>query len=242
MSRDILLWRGCVYRKQLGDELKSMVRILQRIDSDFTVVEETCCGYPLHLIGYVDALKETAERNVKEIGDFHLIITPCPACLRCFSEIYKNMGFEMPRTIHLSGFLAEKVDEGRLRPEMLNRLDMKVLYHDPCELGRGIGVYDEPRRLLGMMPGISLYEPRFSRETSACCGGGGLLPALSPSIASMVAVRKLFQEDNIPRDLRAVVTACPQCLINLRRGVEMWGERDVRVLDIAQLIENALGG
>jgi Fe-S oxidoreductase len=58
----------------------------------------------------------------------------------------------------------------------------------------------------------------------------------------MVAVRKLFQEDNIPRDLRAVVTACPQCLINLRRGVEMWGERDVRVLDIAQLIENALGG
>ncbi|MFB0543650.1 MAG: (Fe-S)-binding protein [Candidatus Bathyarchaeia archaeon] len=249
MSRqdEILFWRGCTYRNQLPEELRSIEEVLHKLKIPFKTLEEECCGYPLFLSGYLKGIEELATEVSKAMGSFKLIVTACPACLKAFEEFYRErLHIELPRVLHLTQFLVEKEEEGVLTKDRLKPVNMKVMYHDPCELGRDRNVYEEPRRLLGLVPGLRLFEQRFTREASACCGGGGLLPAFSPTLASMAAARKLTQEDRVPEDLDAVVTTCPQCILNMRRGLEMWVEEEslegLKVLGLAQILDKALGG
>ncbi len=242
---EILLWRGCIYREKLPDELRSIERVLHKLDVAFDTIEEGCCGYPLFLSGYHGELRDLAVERAEEIAGFRLLITACPACLRAFKEVYgKYLGLRLPKVLHITQFLVEKVEEGVLTRNRLKPLNLKVMYHDPCELGRGMGIYEEPRRLLSLVPNLRLFEQRFTREASACCGGGGLLPAFFPSLAVMAAARKLTREDQVPEDLDAIVTTCPQCILNMRRGLEMWVEgdlEDLQVLSLTQILDMSLG-
>jgi Fe-S oxidoreductase len=240
---EILLWRGCTYRNQLPEELKSIENVLRKLGIRFETIEEKCCGYPLFLAGYLREADDLAVENAKMLEPFELVVTSCPACLRSFKEIYQDrLHLVLPHVLHLSQFL---VNKGIMTNNQLKPVDMKVMYHDPCELGRELGIYEEPRKLLSLVPGIRLFEQRFTREASACCGGGGLLPAFSPSLATMAAARKLTQEDKVPGDLDAVVTTCPQCISNMRKGLNMWVEEDslkhLQILDLAQILDKALG-
>ena len=240
---EILLWRGCTYRNQLPEELRSIENVLRKLGINFKTLEEKCCGYPLFLAGYLREADDLAVENAKMLKPFELVVTSCPACLRSFKEIYQDrLHLVLPHVLHFSQFLADK---GIITNNQLKAVDMKVMYHDPCELGRELGIYEEPRKLLSLVPGLRLFEQRFTREASACCGGGGLLPAFSPSLATMAAARKLTQEDKVPGDLDAVVTTCPQCILNMRKGLNMWVEEDslkkLQILDLAQILDRALG-
>jgi len=244
-GKSLLLWRGCAYREQLPDEEQCIQSLLTKLGIEFEIMEEACCGLPLYAGGYRHESKKMAEDLESMVGKFRRIVTACPACFRMFKSIYPDeLGVKPPEVLHLTQFLNEKADEGVLTASRFRTLEMTVMYHDPCELGRHEGIYDEPRRLLGLLPGLGFFEPRFTREEAACCGGGGLLPALSPSLASMVGARKLAFEDRVPEEVDAVVTACPQCTLNMRKGLELWAEdggiTDLRILGLAQLLNDAI--
>ena len=243
---EVLLWKGCTYRNQLPDELAKIEKVLNKLEIPFSSIEETCCGYPLLLAGHLKKMEEQVLETAKLISPFNLIVTACPACLRSFKEIYQErLHLKLPRILHLVQFLSEKIDEGVLTTEKLKPIDMRVMYHDPCELGRVMNVSEDPRKILELIPNLHLYEQRFTKEASACCGGGGLLPTFSPTLASMAAARKLTQEDVLPEDIDAIVTTCPQCILNMRRGLDLWTEdeflEDVQVLDLAEIIDMAIG-
>jgi Fe-S oxidoreductase len=117
------------------------------------------------------------------------------------------------------------------------------MYHDPCELGRHEGIYEAPRRLLKLIPGLKFFEPRFTREEAACCGGGGLLSAFSPTFASLVSVRKLTLEDKVPDNVDSVVTECPQCIVNMRKALELWiDDKEYGITSLAQLMNDSIRG
>jgi Fe-S oxidoreductase len=243
---EVLLWKGCTYRNQLPDELAKIEKVLNKLEIPFSSIEEECCGYPLLLTGHLKKMEEQVLETAKLISPFNLIVTACPACLRSFKEIYQErLHLRLPRILHLVQFLSEKIDEGVLTTEKLKPIDMRVMYHDPCELGRVMNVSEDPRKILELIPNLHLYEQRFTKEASACCGGGGLLPTFSPTLASMAAARKLTQEDELPEDIDAIVTTCPQCILNMRRGLDLWSEdeflEDVQVLDLAEIIDMAIG-
>ncbi len=244
-SSEVLLWKGCTYRNQLPDELGSIEKVLKKLDISFSSIEEECCGYPLLLTGHLKEMEEQAIETANLISPFKLVITACPACLRSFKEIFQErLQLDIPRVLHLTQFLSEKADEGVLEQERFKPVDMFVMYHDPCEMGRVMGVSEDPRRLLELVPSLKLFEQRFTKEASACCGGGGLLPTFSPTLASMAAARKMTQEDRIPEDIDAIVTTCPQCILNMRRGLDLWIEdeflKDVQVLDLTEIMNMAL--
>ena len=242
----VLLWRGCTYPAKLVEELEALLRVLNHAKVDFSILEdEKCCGYPLILLGRRDLAKEIAEENSKKLNKYSLVITPCPACFRMFSQFYPTLGAKTPEIMHVSQFLHKLMQEKRIDASELKPVKLKVMYHDPCELGRHMGVYEEPRKILAEIPGLSLYEQRFVREKSVCCGGGSLLPVYTSSLSAMVAARKLLEEDRIPEDLDAIVTTCPQCILNIRQGIRWISEEkpiNVRVYNLAQILDMSLRG
>jgi len=239
-----LVWLGCMYRNRLREVGEEVTGLLKRLGVSFeSLRDEGCCGFPLILAGYVEEATRRADDNVRRMRGAGQVVTPCPACYRAFREFYPRLlGRDLPwRVTHTTQFLCGLIDQGALEPSMLRTVRMRALYHDPCELGRHSGVFEEPRRVLRTVPGLTLREPPLSREKAVCCGGGGLLYAYFPSLSSLVAARKLRLEDRIPRGLQAVVTACPQCIVTLRQA---WfeGERPpgLKVYDVAQVLNMAL--
>ena len=116
------------------------------------------------------------------------------------------------------------------------------MYHDPCELGRHSKIFEEPRRVLKLIPNLTLYEPRFTRELSTCCGGGGLVSANFPTLSVSVANRKILDEDQIPKDVEAIITECPQCVNNLQRAWHPDGTPiGIKVYNLAKILNMSLG-
>jgi Fe-S oxidoreductase len=170
------------------------------------------------------------------------VVTPCPACYRAFKEFYpillgRKLRFKVQ---HITQFYCDLIDKGVLRPAILKPLRMKVMYHNPCEMGRHSGIYEEPKRILKLFTGLDLHHPRFNHNLSACCGGGGLVSSYFPTLASMAAARKLVEEDRVPLDLEAIVTECPQCISNLQQA---WVENEsmsVKLYNFSKLLNMAL--
>ena len=130
-----------------------------------------CCGRPLKLSGQFEAAGKLVEsnRNLIISSGAKTLVTSCPICYKSFKEDY-NLGI---RILHHSEFLPEIIKRRKsvgagLAPA-LRDFSQKVVYHDPCELGRGSGIYDQPRTLLEKFS--DLVPIKQEREKALCCGG-----------------------------------------------------------------------
>ena len=171
---------------------------------------------------------EANVKAVKKLGIKKLIFT-CAGCLRMFKEEYPKhleVGFE---TEHLVQFLAKQ--NLKLKP-----FPKRITYHDPCHLGRHLKIYDEPRKVISMIPEAKYVELTESKESARCCGGGGGVRAADPKAAQRIASRRVRAASEVA-DL--IVTACPFCVSNLKLGKEII-KVDVEIKDIAELVDELL--
>jgi heterodisulfide reductase subunit D len=232
---EVVLFTGCVsalYPMAYGI-LQDLVVILQASEVDFSTLggDEWCCGYPLYSAGL--PISDLMRHNLEAIRDLGAatLVTTCPSCYHMWKHQYSP---DFVRVLHATEFLAELVEAGRVP---LRRLEMRVTYHDPCDLGRKSGIYDPPRRLIEAIPGIELVEMEDHREAALCCGGGGNLESLDPELSRAVARRRLEQAQAL--GVEAIVSACQQC----ERTLTMAARRErvrVKVLDVVQLLRAAL--
>jgi heterodisulfide reductase subunit D len=234
-SAEVVLFTGCVsalFPMAYGI-LQDLVEILQASGVDFTTLggEEWCCGYPLLSAGLpVTDLVEHNLESVRALGA-ETLVTTCPSCYHMWKHRYAP---DFVQVKHSTEFLAELVEAGRVP---LRTLDMRITYHDPCDLGRKSGVYDAPRRLIQAIPGVELVEMEDNREAALCCGGGGNLESLNPDLSRAVARRRLEQAQDT--GAQAIVSACQQC----ERTLAMAARREkirIKVLDVVQLLHLAL--
>jgi Fe-S oxidoreductase len=241
---ETVLWLGCVYRNKFTDLREEIIKLLTRLNINFrTLDKEDCCGYPLILVGYTDEATKFAENCVKKLKDTNSVITSCPACYRSFKDFYPNLlKRRLPFDVkHSTQYYWSLIDKGVLKSSKLKPIKMKVMYHEPCELGRHSNIYDEPRNILNVIPGLEVYYPRFNYNLSACCGGGGLVSAYFPTLSSLAAARKLLEEDRIPKDLQGIVTECPQCISNLQQAWIEDQTMNIEFFNFAKLLNRALG-
>mgnify|MGYP000013211280 CR=1 FL=1 len=213
---------------------QSMVYLMEKRGVNYSVLgeEELCCGYPLLINGQVELAREMARKNiatVKETGA-KVLITTCPSCYRMWRKVYPELlGEDNPvKVVHSSQWLAEA-------GLPLKPLEEKLTYHDPCDLGRGCGVYEEPRAFLKSIPGASLVEMPLTRAEALCCGGGGNVESLEPSAGEGVAKMRLEQARLV--GAKTVITACPQCRRTLSRAARGAG---LKVADIVELAAKLL--
>jgi Fe-S oxidoreductase len=184
-----------------------------------------CCGRPLMLAGRDREARELISHNSDYIRNSgaKILVTSCPICYKVFNESY----YIDARVMHHSEFINLLIGEGSLR---LGYLHKKVVYHDPCELGRGSGIYKEPRAVISYV--AELQPAPVEGNMALCCGGSLGNITLSSGKRALIAAdaaRTLLSSS--PDEL---ITACPLCKKTLGNVTE------TRVADIAELVAAAL--
>ena len=186
-----------------------------------------CCGRPLKLSGETDSARRMMEYNTQLFRrhGIRTLVTSCPICLKVFREEYRLDGI---RVVHHSQYILEMIEQGRLR---LGRGMATYTYHDPCELGRGSGIYEEPRRVIEAVG--ALLEPAHTREEALCCGSSVANTVISD--ADQVRIAESVAGELAATGADAIVTACPLCKKALVRGTS-----SVEVCDLSEIVAKNL--
>ena len=164
-----------------------------------------CCGRPLMLAGKTSAAQETIAANKKMIleSGCRTLVLSCPICYKIFKEEYGLKGIEV---LHYTQYFKRLADEGRLK---LNAGGESIVYHDPCELGRGCGVYAEPRDVLSQVG--TLVKAGKEGDESVCCGGS--LGSLTLDARDRAKITESSLANLVVNKPQTIVTACPLCLM-----------------------------
>ncbi|MGD8385656.1 MAG: (Fe-S)-binding protein [Desulfobacteraceae bacterium] len=233
---EVVYFTGCVaaYFPLAQKIPMALAEILDQSGVDFTLLgeEEWCCGFPMLGAGLQDMFQEFMEHNleaVREKGATRVVFA-CPSCFQMWREHYPRE-FEI---LHAAQFLEDLVRKGRVP---FQELELTVTYHDPCDLGRGARVFDEPRELIRSVPGVRLVELPRNRENCRCCGGGGNLEMIDAELSKEIAREKI--EEVLATGAQAVVTSCQQCVRTMLTYVRR-NKIPLEVLDITQLVHRAL--
>ena len=234
---EVLYFIGCVssFYPRVYSIPQALVQIMEQADVEFTTLgdDEWCCGYPLHIAGMGDRMRELAQHNVQKaraVGAKKIVFT-CPSCYYAWSHLYPEVvdisGIQL---LHASGFMAELLSGDGLA---LGPVEEVVTYHDPCDLGRKSGVYDAPREVLARIPGLEFREMSASRENALCCGGGGDVEVADRTVPAGVAAQRMAQVQ--ATGAKYVLSACQQCKRTLQESARQNKIR-VRAMDLTELV------
>ncbi len=201
---------------------------------------EWCCGGSMYLMGCLDEAMETIEYNLKEFEKRGIkkIITSCSGCWIHLSHFYpvlaRDTGYNFPDTIkHVTQILNELIDEEKLKCKF--PVNLEVTYHDPCHIGRGGGIYDEPRKILAAIPELKLIEMSRIKSEATCCGRHVMR---YPRLGLTMHNDRLNEVKET--GVHVLVGACPTCETNFRLGITESGA-DLEVFDITDLVCHSVG-
>ena len=187
------------------DITRSAVKLLNHIGIKPVVMkDEVCCGHDLLWSGDRESFEALAKKNKKLLEDSGIkrIVFSCPECLSTFKNDY-DLGNKV-ELVHLTEVLSENMDKIRFKENK-----EKVSYHDSCRMGRFLGLYDVPRKLLEAIPGLELNELPHSRSRSECCGTSNWMSCDWKSKETQLGILR-----NAKKVSEKLVTACPKCFIH----------------------------
>ena len=239
---EILYFPGCYpsYDPRMQRVARATVNILNTAGVDFGILgqKESCCGESIRKTGDEELFKRLARENIKTFIDNGVkkIVVSSPHCYHTFKNEYPEfmVNFEV---IHCSQYLFELIDEGRL--EITKEYRKDITYHDPCNLGRHNGIYDEPREVLKKVPGLELDEMPDSRENSLCCGGGGGRIWMETPKGERFSDLRLEQAIGV--GAKVLATCCPYCITNFEDSrVNMEYEGVLEIKDITEIIQEVI--
>jgi heterodisulfide reductase subunit D len=233
---EVLYFIGCTgsYDVNVEQVAINTVKILDAAGVDYGILgaKERCCGSVLLRMGDRE-YERIANDNIQQLNglDIKTMVTSCAGCFKTIKHDYPQTGklnFEVKHTLE---FIIDLIQSGQLK--LRNDLNMKVTYHDPCHLGRHSGIYDAPRKLLEMIPGVELIEMERSRENSRCCGAGGGLKAGYPDIQNQISQTRIKEAE--ATGATELVSACPFCYQGLQVGIQA-SDSKLTMRDITELV------
>ncbi len=224
----VLYFAGCMTHLTPSIK-KAMVQIFDYAGIDYWFMDEEkspCCGRPLMQAGQFDAAQKLIYNNENTIqaSGASCLVTSCPICYKVFKEDY-----HLPhiKVLHHSEYILHLVNSGLLPAENKN---LSVVYHDPCELGRGEQIYQPPRNLLSLYANV--IKTRFDDENSLCCGGSLSNIKIQMNERDIITYSAL--NDYLSYQPEALITSCPLCKKTFSRP------HMIPVLDIAEIVADVL--
>jgi heterodisulfide reductase subunit D len=240
---EVIYFVGCVssFSPRVFKIPRSIVQIFKKAGVDFALLgdNEWCCGFPLLSSGFKKEFAEFARHNIAQVNSTgaSYLVTSCPSCYHMWKHIYKEIYQDIKpdfTVLHVVQYMNQLVKNGKLK---LGAIEETVTYHDPCDLGRNSGIYEEPRELIKSIPGIKFIELENNRENTTCCGGGGNVEAVDPKLSESIAQVKA--REIIASGADIVTTACQQCVRTIAAGLKKEGSK-IRTMDLAELIQTSV--
>jgi Fe-S oxidoreductase len=221
---EVIYFAGCMTHLTPAI-IQSMKEIFAIADVKYWFMDEektACCGRPLMQVGQYEAAKKLIEHNRERIlasGAKKLVVS-CPICYKVFHEDYALPGITVQ---HHSQYLLDLMTEKRLP---VHKMPLRVVYHDPCELGRGSGIYHQPRLLLDEYSNV--IPIKNEKEAAYCCGGS--LANIKIQMHERNQIRDKAMEEYLSYRPDMLATACPLCKKTFAKNP------DLPVHDIAEII------
>ena len=230
---DTLYFVGCTsaLTPKIQRVAKATAKIFNKLGINFTIFgeHEVCCGSVAMRTGDRKAFKKVAEENTKLFRErgIKTIVTSCAGCYRTFKKDYgdKLNGIEILHSFeYFNNIIAE-------RDINLKNLDITTTYHDPCHIGRHMGLYEEPRDLLSKLS--HLIEMKTNRVGAMCCGAGGGVRKGFPELSLEMAKDRVKEAEET--DAKYLVSTCPFCWRNLNDAIISSGS-NIRMVDLVELL------
>ncbi len=233
-TQEYCLWLGCMggYDPKGREIMVDFARVMAHLGTTYGVLrKEKCTGDPARRLGNDLVFQQLAEQNLETLSQSKVkkIVSICPHCVRTISVDWKEYG-EAPPIEHHSEFMA------RFKDKLPQTSGQKIVYHDPCYLGRYRGVYDEPREVLARSGEV--IDPPRARERSFCCGAGGGLAFLGEETGDRVSHNRA--KELVATGAEVVGAACPFCNTMFRDALSAVSEAPPKLLDIAQIVAASL--
>lgn len=242
---DVIYFVGCVssFSPRVFKIPRSIIQILNAANVDFGLLgdEEWCCGFPLLSSGFKEDFIDFAKHNIEKVNKTgaRYLITSCPSCYHMWKHTYAELKLGIKaefEILHVVQYIYKIVKEGKL---ILKPLDLKVTYHDPCDLGRNSDVYDEPRNLIEMIPGVKFVELENNRKLATCCGGGGNIEAVDKQLSENIA--QIKAREIIKTGVDIAVTSCQQCVRTIQQALKKENSK-IKAMDLTELILESISG
>jgi dimethylglycine catabolism B len=210
---------GCGYLRAAKREARDAVDAATALSGHAVALVEGCCGLPLLLAGDTRGFVEQARAVARSLANYDRVWVADAGCALSLKRRYPDAGVTLrPAVETLAEAAARRLESltpiGGLH-DRRDEPDEPVRWHDPCQLGRGLGVYDAPRLILTRALGRAPDELDDRRERAICSGAGGLLPSTMPGVARAIADERLHAHARAGGG--RIVTACASSLIALRR-------------------------
>lgn len=242
---EVLFWVGCAgsFDQRAQRITKAFATILTKVGVSFAILgkEEMCTGDPARRAGNEFLFQMMAYNNIQTLNGYGIkkIVTICPHCFNIFTNEYPELGGKY-EVMHHSTFLQQLINEGRIRIKEGGAFKgKKITYHDSCYLGRANGIYEAPREVLKALD-AELVEMKRCGSNGMCCGAGGA-QMFKEEEAGTTRINFERAEEAIETGAKIIAANCPYCTTMLTDGVKSKEkEDDVKVLDIAELIEASL--
>src|ERR1051326_2815805 len=174
---EILFWVGCMgsYDERAKKITKAIAKILNHVGMKFAILgmEESCSGEPAKRAGNEFLFQMQAMNNITTLNNYGIkkIVTGCPHCFNTIKNEYPALGGNY-EVIHHTQLVQQLIDQGKLKVKGGEFKGKKIVFHDPCYLGRANNVYEAPREVIQKLD-MELSEMKRSRAKGLCCGAGG---------------------------------------------------------------------
>lgn len=229
----IAIFAGCSVNYFYPDLGHALSRILLKRGYEVVVFKgESCCGAPLRSMGLEQEARSVAGKNIEHFNRVHAeaIVSMCPTCTMVIKDQYPVLTDKTIRNImDLNEFFTKYDIASKLE------IDPSVFtYHDPCHLSHGLGIRDEPRKILKEIKGVELREMKHADE---CCGFAGLFSFQYRDMAEHIGQKKF---DNIAGTAAdTVVTSCPGCIMQIE-AIKRSRQGTFSIKHIVEVIDEAM--
>ncbi len=237
---ELLFWVGCAgsYDDRAKKITRAVAQLLQRAGIKFAILgeEETCSGDPAKRAGNEFLFQMQALQNITTLNNYGVkkIVTACPHCFNTLRNEYSGLGGNY-EVLHHSQLIQQLLNQGKIKVEGGFFKGKRIVFHDPCYLGRANGEYEAPRELIKFLD-AELVEMKRSRAKGLCCGAGGA-QMFKESEKGEREVSTERTAEALEQNPEVIATGCPFCNLMLTDGVKHFNkENQTQVLDIAEMI------
>ena len=242
ITPDFLYWVGSAgsFDDRAKKITRAFVKVLNYANVSFGVlgVEESTSGDVAKRAGNEFLFQMQALANIEVMNSYNIkkIITTCPHSFNILKNEYPDLGGNY-EVYHHSEFVHDLIESKKITISQ-NSIDEVMTYHDPCYLGRGNNIYNQPREIIKRLSKNFIEMPRNKRN-SLCCGAGGaqMFKEAEKGSAEINIVRT---QEALDTKSKIIVTGCPFCNTMMSDGVKNINEGAALVKDIAEVVAESL--